>query len=660
MGLRAPWLHPGALVLLLGSVARAAVLPVPDGDVPGLVAAVDAANATPEPDTIVLPCVAAFTLGTAAAGTTGLPPIATAVTIEGNGATIARDPAAPPFRLLEVAEGGDLTLRHATIAGGRADGGGGVLVTDSGRLTVEGGAIRENGCSTARCSGGGLLVRDDGAVVTLTEVAVTGNDAAEGGGIAVLNESALSLVRCRVTDNTVTAAEGTAAGGGIFASGFGNDITLADTLVARNAVLPQAGGGAGGGVADVAGASWTISGSTIADSSVVAAGDAEPGSGGGLADAGGEAIFSLVNSTVSGNGVTSVGGGPSRGGGAALQGGRLMLRHVTVAANTAGRGGGIDVASGTVTLSHAILATNSGNVGSPDCFGSAGVVTSGYNVLGDAAGCPVVPDAADVLGVDPLLGPLADNGGPTPTHALLPGSPATDAGSPAPPGAGAATCAAADQRGVVRPQGARCDAGAYEAGGPPPAVVPAAPAGCAGPPTTTPADGSTTTTTTIPAGCGARAASYASIGCRLAELVGAVEASSVTGRPRTGLLATARSVQTLLARAEALPAAKRRQARNLLRNAGRKLNALAKRLRARPGRAIAEPARAALLELGHARAGARASRRRAEPARRPLTCGRAAARGHRSANASDASARRDSERRRSPRIPGRIDGKRTR
>src|SRR5690606_23632283 len=66
-------------------------------------------------------------------------------------------------------------------------------------------------------------------------------------------------------------------------------------------------------------------------------------------------------------------------------------------------------------------------------------------------------DGGGNLDQNPLLGPLADNGGDTLTHALLSGSPATDTG-------GAAVCPATDQRGAPRPQGAGCDIGAYEAG----------------------------------------------------------------------------------------------------------------------------------------------------------------------------------------------------
>jgi cysteine-rich repeat protein len=72
------------------------------------------------------------------------------------------------------------------------------------------------------------------------------------------------------------------------------------------------------------------------------------------------------------------------------------------------------------------------------------------------------PNPTDITGVDPLLGPLADNGGRTRTHALLPGSPAINAGHPGTPANGDAICPTTDQRGVVRPVGPACDIGAFE------------------------------------------------------------------------------------------------------------------------------------------------------------------------------------------------------
>ena len=83
----------------------------------------------------------------------------------------------------------------------------------------------------------------------------------------------------------------------------------------------------------------------------------------------------------------------------------------------------------------------------------------------------------DLFSVDPLLGPLQDNGGPTQTHALLPDSPAIDAGNPAAPGSGGAACEADDQRGISRPQRVSCDIGSVEM-----ARCPTAPlAACAAP-----------------------------------------------------------------------------------------------------------------------------------------------------------------------------------
>jgi len=114
-----------------------------------------------------------------------------------------------------------------------------------------------------------------------------------------------------------------------------------------------------------------------------------------------------------------------------------------------------------VTIHNSIIAQNSvadGGAG-PDC---TGIVTSqGPNFIGSDAGCTLAGAGDDILNQYAFLGPLADNGGPTPTHALLPYSRALDAGSCTTlDGAPLLT----DQRGVSRPQGAGCDLGAYESG----------------------------------------------------------------------------------------------------------------------------------------------------------------------------------------------------
>jgi hypothetical protein len=83
-------------------------------------------------------------------------------------------------------------------------------------------------------------------------------------------------------------------------------------------------------------------------------------------------------------------------------------------------------------------------------------------LIGNTRGCKAPVGAGNLLNVNPMLGPLANNGGPTQTHALLTGSVALDSASPAPPGSGGNSCERTDQRGVLRPQNGRCDMGAYE------------------------------------------------------------------------------------------------------------------------------------------------------------------------------------------------------
>jgi hypothetical protein len=148
-------------------------------------------------------------------------------------------------------------------------------------------------------------------------------------------------------------------------------------------------------------------------------------------------------------------------GGAVCNRGSMTLTHLTIASNSVtspvtasgaglAQGGGIHGATNSCVLRNALLA--GGGAGS-NWFGTA-LVDEGNNLSSDAS-CPFTAPGS-FSNTDPLLGPLADNGGPTPTMALLPGSPAMDAGNPA-------FCSATDQRGAARPQGTACDIGAFEA-----------------------------------------------------------------------------------------------------------------------------------------------------------------------------------------------------
>jgi Ca2+-binding RTX toxin-like protein len=160
--------------------------------------------------------------------------------------------------------------------------------------------------------------------------------------------------------------------------------------------------------------------------------------------------LTLKDTTVSGGNTTD-------GGGVANSYGTVTLTNSTVSGNSAGRqGGGVfTINGGTFNLANTILA-NSPSGG--DCFNSATLNPSGVNLVEDGSCGSSFP-----AGTDPNLGPLANNGGPTQTHALLAGSPAIDAvtdGSCPPPNE--------DQRGVARPQDgdgdtfADCDIGSFE------------------------------------------------------------------------------------------------------------------------------------------------------------------------------------------------------
>ena len=192
----------------------------------------------------------------------------------------------------------------------------------------------------------------------------------------------------------------------------------------------------------------TVTSSTLNGNSAV--------SGGGIKNNG---TVTLINTTVSGNTTkTHVGGGIENGNGSTL-----ILKSTTVSGNNSKlRGGGIyNESGGAVNLTNTIVAGNTATQSGPDCTGSQS--SQGHNLIGTTSGCSFSATISDQTAVnDPQLGPLADNGGPTFTHALLPGSPAIDAGNPAAPGSGGNACPTTDQRGVSRPLGPRCDIGAFE------------------------------------------------------------------------------------------------------------------------------------------------------------------------------------------------------
>lgn len=189
---------------------------------------------------------------------------------------------------------------------------------------------------------------------------------------------------------------------------------------------------------------------TPADATIInttISGNSAPDFGGGIA--GGGWRVTIVNSTISGNTAGNSGGG--------ISGTFLNIMNSTIRGNSAGSGGNIYHLLFNLDISNTIL--NAGASGE-NIFNKGGTITShGYNISSDDGG-GYLNGPGDQIKTDPLLGPLQDNGGPTLTRALLPGSPAIDAGDPnfTPP-------PFYDQRGCpfLRVFNSRIDAGSFEA-----------------------------------------------------------------------------------------------------------------------------------------------------------------------------------------------------
>ncbi|HXU34627.1 MAG TPA: IPTL-CTERM sorting domain-containing protein, partial [Thermoanaerobaculia bacterium] len=244
--------------------------------------------------------------------------------------------------------------------------------------------------------------------------------------------------------STISGNSAASGGGGIASESLGpaGELTIESSTISGNSV---GSGGTGGGISSDA-TSLRILDSTISGNQ---AGDTGGGISNGAISGGGS--LETINSTISGN--------QARLGGGIFSGPGLLLRLTTVSNNTATLRGGSLLGggpAGTVQVDHSILAN-----GTPqDVDGGGGplTLTANYSLI-ETPGTTVVVGAHNLTGTDPLLGPLASNGGPTLTHLPLPGSPVLDAGDPAIP-----SPPATDQRGAARIVGPAIDLGSVEGG----------------------------------------------------------------------------------------------------------------------------------------------------------------------------------------------------
>jgi len=344
------------------------------------------------------------------------------LTILGQGATVIDGGGLDRVLHVDPVAGGaepSLTMTGLTVRGGDGGGlGGGIYVEYEGGLVLDRVLITEN---EANNTGGGLTADND-AVVTVSNSSISGNRSTnQGGGIGNWADSLMTLMNTTVSGNTSDTD-----GGGIINENAAR-LTIENSTISGNATSMDR----GGGIFINNDGTLVVTNTTISDN------QAEEGGGGLFVNGDNSVSVTLTNVTVAGNVADTDGNDNGDGGGIAIEPGLM----------------------GTVIVKNSLLGDNadgSAPAGSvhPDCSAPAtGHLTSqGHNLIEDTSGCTLVGSTiGNILGSDPILGPLADNGGPTLTRALLPGSPAVDAADPAaaPP---------TDQRGVPR----NPDIGAYE------------------------------------------------------------------------------------------------------------------------------------------------------------------------------------------------------
>lgn len=333
--------------------------------------------------------------------------------------------------VLHIAEGDfDVTISGLTITkgyGGRfgSGRGGGIDNQSSGVVSVSRCTVTDNFAG----EGGGLNNEGQGTL-NLTDCRITGNTALGlGGGLAnEFGNGKVTILRCTISGN-ISGANG----GGIWNAGSQTVMTITNSTIADNSITDVDGGNIalGGGIYN--NGALTIEGSTIANNTT------PRGSGGGLHN---DSSLIVTNSTFFGNVASDDGGG--------IENSTMAtITACTITNNTAlqdqtfsqvSGGGGIASLGGSAfnvtTLNDTIVAQNTSPT-NPDVAGE--IISTGYNLIGDGTGGAITPATGDQIGtdaapIDAMLGPLANNGGSTQTAALLPGSPAIDAGDPdAPP-----------------------------------------------------------------------------------------------------------------------------------------------------------------------------------------------------------------------------------
>jgi PKD repeat protein len=365
------------------------------------------------------------------------------LTISGPGAanlTVQHDPnAAGRDRIFDIYDNNpgnmNVTISGLTIAKGSGYAGAGIFNSEN--LTISGCVLTEN---DTQLNGQGGAIRSDGNL-TVKDSTISGNGAWASGAAIASSSGNVTVLNSIISDNHVRGAYGPGQtfgypGGAIFKTGQGLLKITGSTLSDNTAT------GSGGAVylRGYYGFENEITACTLA-------GNTSDTAGGAIAISGNGTHFTLKNSTVSYN-TSAAGGGGIR----VNSGYNSSIISSTIVYNySAGNGGGILCSNQELDLKSTIVSGNRSDSAGLDLngrfFGDHSLVgsTSGANFYG----------YTNIIGQNPYLGPLQDNGGPTYTHALLAGSPCFEKGAQS----GLAT----DQRGLPRVSGIKEDIGAFEA-----------------------------------------------------------------------------------------------------------------------------------------------------------------------------------------------------
>jgi CSLREA domain-containing protein len=284
-----------------------------------------------------------------------------------------------------------------------------------------------NGKAPSNESGGGIF-NQNSANINVSACTVRNSSATQGGGIAN-GSGAITLSNSTVNNNNAT------RGGGIY--NLSGAFNLISSTVNNNGTvngpIPHGGGINTGGTLNVIN-------STISNNSA-------SGSGGGIYVNAADAVVNITNGTIVNNNASDTGGGVLK-----VSGSVAQVRNSLIALNSAIFSQ--DVRGSFTSLGHNLISNNDT---------STGFTPGTNNPNGDLVGIPSAP-------LDPVIGPLQNNGGSTQTRAVLPSSPAIDAGDncvvlPSGSGGCLATPLTIDQRAVARQAGTAVDIGAFESRG---------------------------------------------------------------------------------------------------------------------------------------------------------------------------------------------------